>query len=111
VKKSVKSVKIKEIQRQQCKACGCNYTVKLKSTAKPQSLKKQALHLYLVGLGFGPTGKFLDVSNVSVLNWIKSFGREVETLASESKEIAMVEADEKYTCISPKKLLLNMDCC
>ncbi|KAA6382409.1 MAG: hypothetical protein EZS28_022064 [Streblomastix strix] len=44
--KRVKSGIIKGNQRYHCKECGCNYTVELKSTAKPQSLKKQALHLY-----------------------------------------------------------------
>jgi transposase-like protein len=72
--KKVKSGIIKGIQRYKCKACGCNYTVELKSTAKPQSMKKQALHLYLEGLGFRSIGRILGVSNVSILNWIRSFG-------------------------------------
>jgi transposase-like protein len=38
--KSVKSDIIKERQRYKCKECGCNYTVELKSTAKPEVLKK-----------------------------------------------------------------------
>jgi transposase-like protein len=75
--KSVKSGIIKGKQRYKCKECGCHYTVELKSTAKPQSMKKQALHLYLEGLGFRSIGRFLGVSNVSVLNWIRSFGKEV----------------------------------
>jgi transposase len=50
--------------------------VELKSTAKPKSMKKQALHLYLEGLGFRSIGRLLGVSNVSVLNRIKSFGKE-----------------------------------
>ena len=76
----VKSGIIKGRQRYKCKECKCNYTVELKSTAKPLSVKKQALHLYLEGLGFRSIGRFLGVSNVSVLNWIKSFGKEVEKL-------------------------------
>ena len=39
---SVKSGKIKDKQRYKCKKCGCNYTVEIKSTAKPKYLKKQA---------------------------------------------------------------------
>jgi len=70
----VKSGKIKEVQRYKCKNCGCNYTVEIKSTAYSNTIKKQALHLYLEGLGFRSIGRFLGVSNVSVLNWIKSFG-------------------------------------
>jgi transposase-like protein len=115
-KQSVKSGKIKGKQRYKCKECGCNYTVELKSTAKPQSLKKQALHLYLEGLGFRSIGRFLGVSNVSVLNWIRSFGREVEKLNSESKEIEIIEVDEMHSYIGLKKtsvgyglLLIDME--
>jgi len=101
--KSVKSGIIKEKQRYKCKECGCNYTVELKSTAKPKSMKKQALHLYLEGLGFRSIGRFLGVSNVSVLNWIRSFGKEVQELSSESQEIEMVEVDEMHSYIGSKK--------
>jgi transposase-like protein len=46
--KKVKSGFIKGLQRYKCnKACGCNYTVEMKSTAKPKSMKKQASHLYI----------------------------------------------------------------
>jgi len=105
--KSVKSGIIKGKQRYKCKGCGCNYTVELKSTAKPKFLKKQALHLYLEGLGFRSIGRFLGVSNVSVLNWIRSFGSEVEKLNSESKKIEMVEVDEMHSYIGSKKTIVG----
>ncbi|KAA6342012.1 hypothetical protein EZS27_010215 [termite gut metagenome] len=102
---SVKSGLIKGKQRYKCKECGYNYTVELKSTAKPQSMKKQALHLYLEGLGFRSIGRLLGVSNVSVLNWIRSFGKEVGDgdLGSESQEIEMVEVNEMHSCTDSKK--------
>lgn len=99
----VKSGKVKDRQRYKCKKCGCNYTVEMKSTAKPLSLKKQALHLYLEGLGFRSIGRVLGVSNVSVLNWIRSFGKEVEKLCSEDKEIEPVEVDEMHSYLGSKK--------
>ena len=43
----VKSGKIKGRQRYRCKECGCNYSVEMKSTAKPKSVKRQALYMYL----------------------------------------------------------------
>jgi transposase-like protein len=101
--KSVKSGKISERQRYKCKDCGCNYTVEIKSTAKPKSLKKQALHLYLEGLGFRSIGRILKVSNVSVLNWIRDFGEKVQELHSENQQIEMVEVDEMHTYIGSKK--------
>jgi len=101
--KSVKSGKIKGRQRYKCKECGCNYTVEIKSTAKPKSLKRQALHLYIEGLGFRSIGRILGVSNVSVLNWIRDFGKKVQELNSESGQIEMVEVDEMHSYIDSKK--------
>ena len=114
--KKVKSGNINKRQRYKCKECGCNYTVEIKSTAKPNSLKKNALHLYLEGLGFRSIGRFLGVSNVSVLNWIRSFGNEIATLQSKSEKIEVVELDEMHSYIGSKKttvgfglLLIDME--
>ena len=48
-----------------------------KTTSKPDSIKIQALELYLEGLGFRSIGRFLKFRNVSVNNWIKLFGEEI----------------------------------
>ena len=100
---SVKSGKIKGRQRYRCKECGFNYTVEIKSTAKPRSVKRQALHLYLEGLGFRSIGRILGVSNVSVLNWIRDFGNKVQDLSSERQAVEMVEVDEMHSYIGSKK--------
>ena len=63
----IKSGKTKCRQRYKCKECGCNYSVEIKSTAKSKSVKKQALHMYLEGLGFRSIGRILGVSHVSVV--------------------------------------------
>jgi hypothetical protein len=67
-------------------------------------------------LGFRSIGRFRGVSNVSVLNWIRSFRTEIEALASESKEIEMVEVDEMHSYSRIKKtsvgyglLLIDME--
>ena len=103
----VKSGKIKDRQRYKCKGCGCNYTVEMKSTAKPKSQKKLALHLYLEGLGFRSIGRILGVSNVSVLNWIRDFGEKIQELNSDSQEIEIVEVDEMHTYIGKKKTTIG----
>jgi hypothetical protein len=90
--------------------------VEIKSTAKSKSVKKQALHLYLEGLGFRSIGRILRVSNVSVLNWIRDFGKKVQELNSDSQPIEMVEVDEMHSYIGSKKttagyglLLIDME--
>lgn len=47
-----KSGKVDGRQRYKCNDCGYNYTVEIKSTASSTSVKRQALQLYLEGLGF-----------------------------------------------------------
>ncbi|WP_157196622.1 IS1 family transposase [Methanococcoides burtonii] len=97
-----KNGKIDGLQRYKCHDCEYNYSVELKSTASPMSVKRQALQLYLEGLGFRSIGRFLGVSHVSVQKWIKKFGRELEDLKSEN-EISIVELDEMHTYIGNKK--------
>jgi transposase-like protein len=99
----VKSGKMKGKQRYRCKECGCNYSVELKSTAKPNSLKRLALHMYLEGLGFRSIGRILGVSHVSVFIWIREFGQKVRELNTENQQIKMVEVDEIYSYVGSKK--------
>jgi transposase-like protein len=103
--RKVKSGIIKGRQRYRCKECGCNYTVEIKSTGKPPSMKRQALHLYPEGLGFRSIGRFLHVSHVSVYKWIKSFGLKEKSLQLREKEIEIVEIDEMHSYISQKKTI------
>ncbi len=97
-----KNGKISGRQRYQCRDCRYNYSVELKSTASSTFVKRQALQLYLEGLGFRSIGRLLGVSHVSVQNWIKKFGKELEDLKSEN-EIAIIELDEMHTYIGNKK--------
>lgn len=101
---------VKGKQRYNCKECNYRYTVEKKSTAKPLSVKRFALQLYLEGLGFRSIGRVLDVSNVSILNWIRSFGEEVRSLQSDDR-VRVTEIDEMHTYVGKKKLQMDMDCC
>ncbi len=99
--KSANKVKrgiVKCRQRYTCKDCGYNYTVEQKSTSKPDSMKRQALQLYLEGLGFRSIGRLLQVSHVSVYNWIKSFVSKLDKIRSDT-EIEFVEIDELHSYI------------
>jgi transposase-like protein len=104
---AIKSGKIKGKQRYKCKKCNYHYTVQQKSTAKPKELKKYALQLYLEGLGFRSIGRILNVSNVSVLNWIRGFGQEVQSLSNNGSEVDFVELDEMHSYIGNKKTIVG----
>ena len=97
---------VKGKQRYTCKECGYNYTVEEKSTSKSDSMKRQALVLYLEGLGFRSIGRFFNVSHVSVYYWIKSFGGKIEEIRSE-QQIEIVEIDEMHTYIGSKKTIVG----
>ena len=73
----------------------------------PKINEKTALQLHLEGLGIG---RILEVSNVTVLNWIHNFGEEAQPLHlhSESKEIEMVESDEIHSYIRNKKTIVGL---
>ena len=92
--KCVKDGIVNEKQRHRCKSCNFRHTVQHRG--KSPEVKRQALLLYLEGLGFRSIGRFLQCSHVAVYNWIKSFGEKVT-------ELKIVEIDEMHTYISSKK--------
>jgi transposase-like protein len=91
---------VKHKQRFLCKECNYRFTVE--TIGKPEKLKRDALILYLEGLGFRSIGRFLNVSHVSVFNWIKSFGKKIDAIRSEDK-IDVIEVDEMHTYVGSKK--------
>ena len=95
---------VKKKQRYRCKECNFHFTVE--QVGKPNKLKRDALILYLEGLGFRSIGRILGVSNVTILNWIKSFGEKVEEIRNE-KDIEVVELDEMHTYIGSKKTIVG----
>jgi transposase-like protein len=103
----VKNGKNKGLQRYLCKECGYNYSVVLRKGTYAMSVKKQALHLYLEGIGFRSIGRILKVSNVSVLNWIRSFGKELTHVNNSSKVVQVMELDEMHTYIHQKKTIVG----
>jgi transposase len=99
----VKDGIVKGKQRFLCKECKYRYTVEF--IGKSPEMKRKALHLYLEGLGFRSIGRIIEVSNVTVLYWIKSFGKEIEELQKEEKQIEVIELDELHTYIKSKKTI------
>ena len=95
---------VNEKQRYKCKSCGYRHTVK--HLGKSPDIKRQALQLYLEGLGFRSIGRFLNCSHVAVYNWIRAHGESIEPLRSD-KDIEVVELDEMHTYIGSKKTIVG----
>ncbi len=87
-------------QRYLCKRCKYTYTVL--ERGKSKEIRKAALILYLEGLGFRSIERILKVSHVSVMNWVRLYGEELEELRSE-KRLEVIEMDEMHTYIASKK--------
>lgn len=95
---------VKSKQRYLCKDCKHRFTVE--QIGKPSKIKRDALILYLEGLGFRSIGRFLNVSHVAVFNWIKSFGEQLDEFRN-SEDIEVVELDEMHTYIGSKKTIVG----
>jgi len=95
---------VKSRQRYLCK--GCMYRFTVEKRGKPDSLKRDALVLYLEGLGFRSIGRFLKVSHVAVFNWIKGFGEKLDEFRNPD-DIEIIELDEMHTYIGQKKTIVG----
>ena len=85
-------------QRYRCKGCGYRHTV-----AERGAVRRQALQLYLEGMGFRAIDRFLEAGHVAVHYWVKSFGKAVESVRSAATEVKVVEMDELHSHVGHKK--------
>ena len=99
---SVKNGFMKGTQRYKCKECGCNYTVDYSVIAEKEKKRRFGLSMYLEGLGFHSIGRLLNVSHVSVINWVKKYGSELSSVRN-PKPVKIMEMDELHTYVGHKK--------
>jgi transposase-like protein len=95
---------VKARQRFKCKKCNYRYTVVQKSNIKSSETKRLAFEMYLEGLGFRAIGRILKISYVTVFQWVKKWGENLE-LPKRNEAIAVVELDEMHTYVSQKKTI------
>ena len=96
----VKDGIVKGRQRYLCH--GCKYRHTVSHRGKSPALRRQALELYLEGLGFRSIGRLLNCSHVAVYTWIKAYGESIDTLRS-AAGVTVIEMDELHTYIGAKK--------
>ena len=88
-------------QRYLCKSCGRNYTNQPRRKY-PLSMRLRALVMYKEGLGIRAIGRILEVSNVTILRWIREIGNDLRSwyndklLAETQTEIPVLEIDEMW---------------
>ena len=106
-KETVKNGLVKGKQRYYCGTCQYNYTTP-HGHGKPKELKKKAIELYLEGMGFRAIGRTIGVSNVAVLNWVRSVSEQLrkilkERIPDKKKEIEVMELDEMWHYVGKKR--------
>ena len=89
-------------QRYRCKKCGTRYTPEPKEAGYSEDIRMQAVRMYADGAGFRQVSRQLNVSHVSVMNWVKAFAAKLPD-APMPEAVDDVEMDELYTFIESKK--------
>ena len=67
----VKNGIIRELQRYKFKHCGKDYTFDYSYFAEKEKRRRFGLYVYLEGLGFHSIARLLNVSHLTVMNWVK----------------------------------------
>jgi transposase-like protein len=102
-KNYVKHGIVKNRQRYTCKNCKYNFTVLKLGKMLEKFYIVRALQLYLEGVGFRGIERIIGVSNVTVMNWVKKYGKPLDNLKLEIPKDAIVEIDELCSCVETKK--------
>ena len=105
--KSVKHGFMKGKQRWKCKVCGCDYTRSDKH-GYPVAMKRKAIKYYLEGIGFRRIGRLLEISDVTVLYWVRSLGRRLAASGlPKTGPVDLMELDELCTPVKKNRTKLG----
>lgn len=102
----VKNGIIKQAQRYKCKDCGCNYTIDYQRQEEKEKKRRFALSMYLEGLGFHSIGRLLGVSHVSIINWVRKYGKELSSIRNPCP-VKVMELDETHSFCGHKKTIVG----
>jgi transposase-like protein len=98
----VKNGFVRSLQRYKCKDCFFNYTLCFDAVSEREKKRRFALAIYLEGLGFHSIGRLLGVSHVTVINWVRRYGKELIAIRN-PRPAHIVEMDEMHSYIGRKK--------
>jgi transposase-like protein len=89
-------------QRWKCQNCGRRYTPEPKAHGYPDSLRQQAIRLYVDGTNYRRIGRILGVDHVTVMHWVRAHADQLPD-APQPKRVVMAEQDELFTFVGKKK--------
>jgi transposase-like protein len=88
----------------------CEYRHTGRHRGKNPALKRQAVELYLEGLGVRSIGRLLNCGHVAVDTWLNAYGESIATLRS-GAGVTVIAMDEWHTSIGAKKRLMALGGC
>jgi transposase-like protein len=89
-------------QRWQCRACGRKYTPEPHEHGYPDSLRQQAVKLYLDGVNYRRIARHLEIDHKSVMHWVKAHSDQLPD-APVPNDVNNAELDELFTFVGKKK--------
>jgi len=89
-------------QRYRCGACQKNYTPEPKVHGYDESIRYQAVRMYVDGINFRRIGRQLGVNHQSVVNWVRAYVHQLPD-APVPKTVDTLELDELFTFVEQKK--------
>lgn len=92
-------------QRYKCKTYPYNFTTNKLERGMDQDYVQLSLKLYLQGMGSRAIEHVVGVSHVSVINWVKKYGKALKRLSKPRSKLSGVELDELCSYIGNKKKL------
>lgn len=92
-----------------CKKCGCNFIMNRKKYNN--AIKKDAIFLYLEGMGINTIARFLKVSQQIVSYWIKKYSGIINQFESDNDAQEVVEVDEMCTFLKRKNVRYRYGLC
>jgi transposase-like protein len=90
-------------QRYLCKVCQRKYTPQPKERGYAETVRQQAVRLYVDGLNFRRIARHLGVHHQTVINWIDAHVASLPDQPPLPAEVVVVEQDELFTFIGEKK--------
>jgi transposase-like protein len=90
-------------QRYLCRYCHRKYTPDPKDPGYPESLRRQALQLYVDGMNLRRIARQLGIVHQTVANWVKAHADTLPDLPPQPEATTIVEQDELYTFVKTKK--------
>jgi transposase len=90
-------------QRYKCQHCQRVYTPQPEAQGYPESVRLQAVRMYVDGLNFRRIGRQLKVNHQTVINWVNAYEASLATPLPSQDNPETAELDELFSFIGHKK--------